>query len=72
MKHRNTRKALSLLAALCLLAGFFCAAAAEGETSGSVEKLTVAADQAIYRYTASNGQELYCVADLMEEPVVRM
>lgn len=72
MKHWNIRKMLSLLAALCLLAGFSCAAAAEGKASGSVEKLTVAADQAIYRYTASNGQELYFVADAMEEPVVQM
>lgn len=72
MKHWNIRKMLSLLAALCLLAGFSCAAAAEGEASGSVEKLTVAADQAIYRYTASNGQELYFVADAMEEPVIQM
>ncbi len=72
MKHWNIRKALSLLTALCLLAGFSCAAAAEGETSGGVEKLTVAVDQAIYRYTAANGQELYFVADAAEEPVVQM
>lgn len=50
----------------------FLRAAAEGEASGNVEKLTVAADQAIYRYTTSNGQELYFVADAMEEPVVQM
>ena len=72
MRHWNIRKMLSLLGALCLLADFSCAAAAEGEASGNVEKLTVAADQAIYRYTTSNGQELYFVADAMEEPVVQM
>lgn len=72
MKHLNLRKAISLLAALCLLAGFSCAAAAETTASGGVEKLTVAADQAIYRYTAPNGQELYFVADTMEEPAVRL
>lgn len=72
MKHRKIRKAVSLLAAVCLLGSLSSAAAAETAAPGSIEKLTVAIDRAIYRYTAPNGQELYFVADAMEEPVVQM
>lgn len=72
MKRFPFRRFLSRLAVLCLLGSLAaCGAGAEAAGSG-VEKLTVAADQAIYRYTASNGQELYFVADAMEEPVVQM
>lgn len=70
MRHWNIRKMLSLLATLCLLAGFSCAASAEGKASGSVEKLALTGGGAIYRYTAPDGQEIYLVADERQEPVL--
>lgn len=74
MKHLKFRKALSILTALCLLgsAFFVCAAAEDKQNFLNFEKLTDAADGAIYRCTAPNGQELYFVADASQEPVVQM
>lgn len=72
MKRFPFRRFLSRLAVLCLLGSLAaCGAGAEAAGSG-VEKLALTGGGAIYRYTASNGQELYFVADAMEEPVIQM